>query len=94
MFLSSRRGEDSDEEMARAVVSDEDDSSDEESAVLCKRASSTTHLLPSSHSFRIFKYRNPGTSRQKTLFKCDIESCQKRFVKLHNFLDHLRTHTG
>ena len=52
------------------------------------------YLKPSSKKFRIYKYRNPNTRRNKQIFKCDIGNCNRIFRKIHNFLDHLRTHTG
>jgi uncharacterized Zn-finger protein len=51
-------------------------------------------LGPSSRNFRIFKYRNPRTHRNRTILKCDFDDCQMHFRKFHNFYDHLRIHTG
>jgi hypothetical protein len=67
---------------------------DEENWGKVRERGTIRHLLPSSKRFRIYKYRNPRTARLKTLFKCDVNECRKTFIKLHNFLDHLRTHTG
>ena len=72
----------------------QEDSEDEMGGSRLKKDSGASHLLPSSRSFRIFKYRNPRTARQKQLFKCDYSGCKRTFAKLHNFLDHLRVHTG
>ena len=54
----------------------------------------SAHLRPSSRAFRMFKYRNPATRRLKQFYICEHGECGKVFEKLHNFLDHLRTHTG
>ena len=59
-----------------------------------RRESTPAHLIPSSRSFRIFKYKNSATDRQKILYKCDNRSCPKIYTKRHNFLDHMRTHSG
>ena len=60
----------------------------------CGFKSENEYLKPSSKKFRIYKYRNPKTSRTKQIFKCEFTSCSRSFRKIHNFLDHLRTHTG
>lgn len=50
--------------------------------------------VPSTRSFRVFKYKNPRTMRQVKILKCDESSCHMFFRKWHNFFDHLRVHTG
>jgi uncharacterized Zn-finger protein len=51
------------------------------------------HHIPSTRSFRIFKFKNPKTSRYLKILKCDYPECPMNFRKWHNFYDHLRIHT-
>ena len=51
------------------------------------------HHVPSTRSFRIFKFKNPTTQRYLKILKCDFPGCPMNFRKWHNFYDHLRIHT-
>lgn len=50
--------------------------------------------IPNTKQFKIYKYKNPKTSRNVKILKCDHPKCPMFFRKWHNFFDHLRVHTG
>lgn len=50
-------------------------------------------------TFKIYKYKNPQSKRNRQIYKCEHPACRKKqsqtsFKKWHNFTDHLRIHTG
>ena len=52
-------------------------------------------IIPVTQDFMLYKYLNTRTNRIMQFKKCTYPGCNKRpFTKWHNFLDHLRKHTG
>lgn len=52
-------------------------------------------IIPVTKEFVLYKYINTKTNRIMQLKKCKFSGCKKKaFTKWHNFLDHLRKHTG
>jgi uncharacterized Zn-finger protein len=53
------------------------------------------NIAPKSvKDFRVFSLKNPRTKRNMRILKCDHKGCGRDFPKWHNFIDHVRTHTG
>jgi|LauGreDrversion4_2_1035121.scaffolds.fasta_scaffold2134719_1 hypothetical protein len=54
----------------------------------------TNELEVQGKKLKYYKYLNPRTSRWNRLMKCDFHGCDMIFGKMHNYLDHIRSHTG